>query len=43
MHAANTLADPERVGMSVNESANIVDGQLRIVLPPVSWTAVTLR
>jgi alpha-N-arabinofuranosidase len=43
MHAANTLADPERVGMSVNESANLVDGQLRIVLPPVSWTAVTLR
>ncbi|MEO7121765.1 MAG: alpha-N-arabinofuranosidase [Lacisediminihabitans sp.] len=43
MHAANTLADPERVKMIPNETARIEDGQLRIVLPPVSWTAVTLR
>jgi alpha-N-arabinofuranosidase len=43
MHAANTLSDPERVTLTPNESAHIVDGQLRIVLPPVSWTAVTLR
>jgi alpha-N-arabinofuranosidase len=43
MHAANTLSDPERVALKPNETARIVDGQLRIVLPPVSWTAVTLR
>jgi alpha-N-arabinofuranosidase len=42
MHAANTQADPERVTMRPNESARLVDGQLRIVLPPVSWTVVTL-
>ena len=43
MHAANTLADPERVTLKPNETARLVDGELRIVLPPVSWTAVTLR
>lgn len=42
MHAANTLSDPERVTIRPNETARLVDGQLRIVLPPVSWTAVTL-
>ena len=43
MHAANTLSNPERVKLNPNETAHIVDGQLRIILPPVSWTAVTLR
>ena len=43
IHAANTLADPERVGLSSNASARVDGGELRIVLPPVSWTAVTLR
>ena len=43
MHAANTLSDPERVRLSPNETARLVGGELRIILPPVSWTAVTLR
>ena len=40
--AANTLADPERVGLTPNESATIADGAVTITLPPVSWTAVEL-
>jgi alpha-N-arabinofuranosidase len=43
MHAANTAADPERVTLRPNETARVTDGELRIVLPPVSWTALTLR
>jgi alpha-N-arabinofuranosidase len=43
IHAANTLADPERVGVRTNDTATLADGTLRITLPPVSWTAVTLR
>ncbi len=43
MHAANTLQQPERVGLKPNESHSIGDGSLTISLPPVSWTAVTLR
>jgi alpha-N-arabinofuranosidase len=43
MHAANTLSNPERVKLTPNETARLVDGELRIILPPVSWTAVTLR
>jgi alpha-N-arabinofuranosidase len=43
MHAANTLSDPERVGLVENATARLTDGELRIVLPPVSWTAITLR
>ena len=43
MHASNTLAEPERVKLKSNETARLVDGGLRIVLPPVSWTAVSLR
>jgi alpha-N-arabinofuranosidase len=43
MHAANTLTEPERVGLRPNTSHTLEDGTLRITLPPVSWTAVTLR
>ncbi len=43
IHAKNTLDDPERVGIKPNTSHSIGDGMLRIALPPVSWTAVTLR
>ncbi len=43
IHAKNTLDLPERVGLTPNTSHAIVDGRLRITLPPVSWTAVTLR
>ena len=43
IHAKNTLDDPERVGLTPNTSHSIDDGTLRITLPPVSWTAVTLR
>ena len=43
MHAANTRSDPERVGLKPNDTARLVDHELHITLPPVSWTAVTLR
>jgi alpha-N-arabinofuranosidase len=43
MHAANTRADPERVKLRPNETARVLDGEVRIVLPPVSWTAMRLR
>lgn len=43
IHAANTLSDPERVGLRASETARLADGQLHVTLPPVSWTAVTLR
>ncbi|WP_298742104.1 alpha-L-arabinofuranosidase C-terminal domain-containing protein [uncultured Microbacterium sp.] len=39
MYAANTLLDPERVGLHV-ANATIVAGVLEISLPPVSWAAV---
>jgi alpha-N-arabinofuranosidase len=40
--AANTLAEPERVRARTNDTARLEDGRLRIELPPVSWTAVSL-
>jgi alpha-N-arabinofuranosidase len=40
--AANTLEAPERVGLRPTPTAEATDGTLRIVLPPVSWTAVEL-
>ncbi len=43
IHAKNTLDDQERVGLKPNTSHSIADGTLRITLPPVSWTAVSLR
>ncbi|WP_433087473.1 alpha-N-arabinofuranosidase [Dactylosporangium sp. CA-052675] len=43
IHAKNTLDDPQRVGLTPNTSHSLGDGTLRITLPPVSWTAVTLR
>jgi alpha-N-arabinofuranosidase len=43
MRAANTLADPERVRLQPNDTARVADGEVRIVLPPVSWTALTLQ
>jgi alpha-N-arabinofuranosidase len=42
IHAANTRDEPERVGLKGNDSARMSDHELRITLPPVSWTAVTL-
>jgi len=43
IHAKNTLNDRERVALKPNKSHVIGGGTLRITLPPVSWTAVTLR
>ena len=40
--AANTFADPERVGLIDNDSARVSDGTITITLPPVSWTALSL-
>ncbi|GAA2160091.1 alpha-N-arabinofuranosidase [Pedococcus bigeumensis] len=42
IHARNTAADPDRVRPQPLTDASVVDGRLRFVLPPVSWTAITL-
>jgi len=42
IHASNTLADQERVGVSPNGSARVGDGTLTVDLPAVSWTAIAL-
>ncbi|MDT0277118.1 arabinosylfuranosidase ArfA [Blastococcus goldschmidtiae] len=42
-HAANTADRQDRVGPRRNDSAALADGALRILLPPVSWSAVSLR
>jgi len=42
LSAANTLEQPERVGLHDNTSAAIADGILTITLPPVSWTALSV-
>jgi alpha-L-arabinofuranosidase len=42
LSAANTLEQPDRVGLSANTSAVAGDGVITIELPPVSWTALTL-
>ena len=40
--AANTLDEPERVGLSANASAISADGVVTVTLPPISWTALEL-
>ena len=40
--AANTFDAPDRVGLRSTPTAEIADGRLRLVLPPVCWTAVDL-
>jgi alpha-N-arabinofuranosidase len=42
VNAKNTLDDPERVGMHVNDSAVVGDGSITVTLPAVSWTAIEL-
>jgi alpha-N-arabinofuranosidase len=41
-YARNTRAQPDRVGLKPNRSAGIEDGILTAVLPPVSWSAISL-
>ena len=40
--AANTLAQRERVGLAKNTSVSVTDGEITVVLPPVSWSALSL-
>lgn len=42
VYAKNTLEDPERVGLSANDSAVTGDGTITVTLPAVSWTAIEL-
>ncbi len=42
MHAANTLADPDRVRPADNRSVRVDGGVITVTLPPVSWTVITL-
>ncbi|RNL86116.1 arabinosylfuranosidase ArfA [Halostreptopolyspora alba] len=41
-YAVNTAEDPERVAPRDNPDIRLQDGHLSVVLPPVSWTVVTL-
>ena len=43
IHAANTLAERERVAPRDNDTVRVADGSVRVTLPPVSWSAVALR
>jgi alpha-N-arabinofuranosidase len=43
IHAANTLADRERVAPRENTSVRLGDASVGITLPPVSWTSISLR
>jgi len=43
IHAANTLAEPERVGLADNSTVERDGERLLITLPPVSWTVLTLN
>lgn len=40
--AKNTLSDPTRVGLRANDSGRITKGELTVILPPVSWTAIAI-
>ena len=42
VYAANTLDDPERVGVTANETVVLDGAHLTVTLPPVSWTAISL-
>jgi alpha-L-arabinofuranosidase len=42
IYAKNTLDAPERVGLTANDSVTVGAGELTVVLPPVSWTALSL-
>ncbi|WP_017612838.1 arabinosylfuranosidase ArfA [Nocardiopsis salina] len=41
-YAVNTMDDPDRVALREAEDIELEHGRLTAVLPPVSWTAVTL-
>ena len=43
VHAANTRDDQERIGVNDNATAHLDGAVMRLTLPPVSWTAVTLE
>jgi alpha-N-arabinofuranosidase len=42
IHAANTLADQNRVGLRDTESVDLKERILTVTLPAVSWTAIAL-
>ena len=39
-HASNTAADPDRVSLRSVSLPPVVDGEIDVPLPPVSWTMV---
>ncbi|KQO97492.1 arabinosylfuranosidase ArfA [Leifsonia sp. Leaf264] len=41
-NAANTLEEPDRVGLRSNDSVRIDGSGVSITLPPISWTEITL-
>ncbi len=43
LEATNTREHPDRVGLEENPTARLDGGVLHVTLPPVSWTAVSLK
>jgi alpha-L-arabinofuranosidase len=43
LEARNTLHEPDRVVLTANATARLRDAKLTVDLPPVSWTAISLR
>lgn len=41
IHAANTLAQPDRVMPKANDSVTVAHGVISVTLPPCSWTVLT--
>jgi alpha-N-arabinofuranosidase len=41
-YARNTSEQPDRVGLKPNDSTAVEDGIVTVVLPPVSWSAISL-
>jgi alpha-N-arabinofuranosidase len=42
IHAANTLAQPDRVTPEDNASVTVSEGAVSVTLPPCSWTVLTI-
>ena len=43
VYARNTLGDQTRVGVKPLSRVALIDGMLTVTLPPVSWSAISLR
>jgi alpha-L-arabinofuranosidase len=42
-NAKNTLQDPDRVRLRDNEDVTVADGVVTVIVPPISWTGLSLQ